>query len=315
MVLANSDALHRCDIFNLLNGQNKWDDILSADGFSLRNEYKNSLVREGLVTKREVENFDFLTLEARKELASERIFWSNLSDKFSTRLLTLPYRSPALVPARIEASRLIALSPDLSESEQGNILLSKIFPYRRLARDMWQSNPRLEASIRNDLIDRADDEEAVSASLQLGINPVNRSFGLRDVKNVIIEFCRDRSLATVSPKKFLRSALAVGRSLSNGLVLALVLWEVRQKDSFGGLSYRMDTEIALITEECFLMGTARRSGYVWGGIEICNYFSPYGLKSESSVGFYVGLAHWLRCFELFSNLTDQFFSSFESYFE
>ena len=309
MNYASPDALHRCDLFNLLDGQRKWDEVLSADGFSLRAEYKNSLAAHGFCSKSDLENFDFITLEARKELASERIFWRNLPDSFSLQSIALPYRSASLVAMRMEALQLINLSSELSDAEKGNILLSRIFPYRRVVSRMWQINPGLEARIRKDLINRSDDEEAVAASRNVGLDPIGRKFGLGDVKKIIKEFCQDRELATVSSKKFPRSKLVVGRILPNGLVLALVLWEVRQKSSYGGLCYSMDIGIDLITEESFLTTADRRSGVVWGGIEIGSEFFPYGLKFESVVSFYVGLAHWLRCFELLLDLVSEFFGS------
>ena len=303
------DTSHRCDIFNLLDGQRDWDAVLFEDGFCLRAEYKKALVRHGCIAESDIAVFDALTLEARKELASERIVWRNLPKTFSVHLLPLPYRSPMLASLRLEASRIIGLDPNLSEAEKGNILLSRIFPYRRLVSDLTQKKPGLETRIRDELINMSDNEEAVVASRKLGIDPVGRRFGLRDVKELIRDFCEGRVLAIVSQKKIQNSELVVGKVLPNGLVLVLVLWEVRSKTSHGSICYSMDIGIDLVTEGYFLSGSERRAGLVWGGIEIGSEFFPYGLKSESVIGFYVALAHWLRCFELLSDLAVGFFDS------
>jgi hypothetical protein len=299
--------LFRPDIYSLIDGQINWDDVLFQEGFVLRQGYKEKLILHGFVSSSDVSKYNAITIEARKEVTSERMFWENLPKVFPIHQLNLPYRSPLLLDARSKAAMIINGNPDLSEADKRGVVYSCIFPYRQLVFDMCKNSPELEREIRMELISDSDNEVAIAAARNLGIDPLDKLVSPKEVKRIIVEYCFSRNLAVVAPRKFRKNGLIVGRSLGNGLILILMLWEVRSKSSHGFLNYNMDLGIDLVTEEFFVADKLPPFGSVWRHIEIESEFSPYGLKFTSSSSFYVGLAYRLRCFELLCHECDRFF--------
>lgn len=300
--------LYRPDLFRLLESQSTWDSVLSQEGFGLRMEYKKRLAELGCISEKTFAEFDALTIEGRKELASERIFWNHLPDYFLVDRLDLPYRSPLLNGRREAAKAICEANPNFSEADKGNALLERIFPWRGMLSDLWHKSPGLENEIRRQMIEISDDEHAVAAAREFGIDPVDRMVSAKEVKKEIVELCERKGLAKPAPRPYRKTGLLVGRSLGNGLVLILNLWEVRRSLSHGGPWYNMDVGIDIVTDEFFVSDMQAPAGVVWKGIDIGSEFFPYGLKGSSSTSFYIGLAHWLRCFELFAYACDHFFA-------
>lgn len=279
---------------------------MSEHGFSSGSSYKKFLLELGGIDPTLESTYDFLTLEGWKEYSSERIGWENLPGHFDWPRIVLPYRSSHLASVHEKIASLAGIC-DLADIRSERLRLT--FPYLMLVDQVRTLHGDLDKSFRGKLISRADDEAMVLASRSLGVEPIDRSVGFKEVKKVVEEFCQDRALARSSGVRPIKNGFVYGHDFGNDLVLCLSVLEVRSFQVEGKRWNRMNSSFSLVRKDQFLTSWGWPKYFPWAGLPELSLYPSYGYKEESPTAFYVNLSYILLSFQFWCEAFDNFFET------
>lgn len=296
----------RSDIYSIVERVGDWDSRMREYGFSSGCSYKRFLLDSGRINSVLEEKYDLLTVEGWKEVSSERIGWENLPTHFDWKGIALPYRSSHLTDAHAKIVSLAGVC-DLADIRSERWRLT--FPYHMLIDQVRALSGEVDASFRMNLVSSADDETMILASRSLGVNPVSRAVGFKEVKRVVEEFCQERGLAKLSNVRPTKNGFVYGREFGNGLVLCLSVYEVRSFPVEGKHFYRVVSSFNLVRNDQYLNSWGWPKDFPWAGLPELSIYPAYGLKVESSVAFYVNLSYILLSFQFWCEAFDSFFET------
>ena len=295
---------YRADLYAVINGVRDWDLRMREYGYTSGWEYKKFLLESELISPCVEAEYDFLTTEGWKEIASERIAWENLPENFEWRKCVIPYRSPhlKLVHAKIDELRESCDEIDLRSERRVST-----FPYLRLIEKIRETLLDEDVSFRNSLISQADNEMHIAAARSLGIDPVILPVELKGVKKFVQEFCLSRGLAKPGRAKPTKTGFSYGREFGNGLVLCFSILEVRSYLFDGAAAFRINSSMNLVREEQFESTWGLPKNFPWAGLPNVSIYPAYGLKDTSPVAFYVNLSYLLLSFQFWCEAFDDYF--------
>lgn len=294
----------RVDLYAVIDGVRDWDLRMREYGYTSGWAYKKFLLESGLIDPCMEVEYDLLTAEGWKEIASERIAWENLPENFEWRKCVIPYRSPYL---KIVHAKIGELKRSCDEMDLRSERWVRTFPYRRLIEKIRETLLDEDASFRKSLISQADNEMHIAAARSLGVDPVIFPVGLKGVKKFVREFCLSRDLAKPGQVKPTKTGFSYGREFGNGLVLCFSILEIRSYSFDGVAAFRINSSINLVRKEQFENFWGFPKDFPWAGLPDVSIYSACGLKDTSPVAFYVNLSYLLLSFQFWCKAFDDYF--------